>query len=229
VTTALATYGAALRQAAAGHPTELHLVDPAAAEPLRRLAPADWCGGLRPGDRGLLSRCAGPTLDVGCGPGRLAAALAAAGLPTLGVDICAEAVRQARRRGVPAQQTCVFSPLPGEGDWRHALLADGNIGIGGDPKHLLSRCQELIAPGGDILVEIEAPGTGSWQGQAVLRHHDRVSHPFPWATLAADDLPLVAEHAELAVVESWTEAERWFARVTPRRSVRSVAVAAPCL
>ena len=27
----------------------------------------------------------------------------------------------------------LFAPLPGEGRWHHVLLADGNIGIGGDP------------------------------------------------------------------------------------------------
>src|SRR5439155_8036 len=90
-------------------------------------------GAHRPGDGGLLARCSGPTLDVGCGPGRLVAALAAAGLPTLGVDISAEAVRQARRRGAPAQRTCVFTPIAGEGAWQHLLLADGNIGIGRCP------------------------------------------------------------------------------------------------
>ena len=32
----------------------------------------------------------------------------------------------------------LFGALPGEGTWSHVLLADGNIGIGGDPVTLLS-------------------------------------------------------------------------------------------
>lgn len=36
-----------------------------------------WTSEEAPGDAGLLARCRGPVLDVGCGPGRLAAALMA--------------------------------------------------------------------------------------------------------------------------------------------------------
>ena len=35
-------------------------------------------------DRAVIERCAGPTLDVGCGPGRFVAALAERGVPALG-------------------------------------------------------------------------------------------------------------------------------------------------
>jgi len=216
VTTALAHYGAALRQAAAGRPAALHLIDPGAVRPPRRLAPADWCGDPRPGDDGLLARCTGPTLDVGCGPGRLTAALVATGRKALGVDVSAEAVRQARRRGAPADLGCVFAPIRGEGTWRHALLADGNIGIGGDPLRLLTRCRQLLTPDGDVLVELDPPGTGSWRGPVVLRHRDRTSRPFPWAAVAADDLAALADSVALHVIESWTEARRWFARLTSR-------------
>jgi SAM-dependent methyltransferase len=212
---ALAQYGTILRQAAAGRAVRVHLVDPYAARPPRTLTPADWCGGLRPGDHGLLARCTGPTLDVGCGPGRLTAGLIATGRPALGVDTSAEAVRQARRRGAPAAHGCVFSPLPGEGTWRHVLLADGNIGIGGDPTRLLTRCRDLLAPGGDVLVELDPPGAGSWQGPVALRHDGRTGPPFPWAAVAVDDLDAVAHRAALAVFEQWTEARRCFARLSP--------------
>ena len=215
MTTALAHYGAALRQAAAGRPTHLHLIDPTATRPPRRLAPGEWCGDRRPGDDGLLARCIGPTLDVGCGPGRLAAALTHAGVPTLGVDISAEAVRQARRRGAPAERVSVFAPIANEGGWRHVLLADGNIGIGGDPNLLLRRCRQLLTIGGDVLVEVDPPGTGSWRGQVALRHQDRTSHPFPWAAVAADDLDNLARDTALRVLENWTEARRWFVRMAP--------------
>jgi SAM-dependent methyltransferase len=213
MTTALAHYGAALREAAAGHPAPLDLVDPASSRPARQLVPGDWCADRTPGDASLLARCCGPTLDIGCGPGRLVAALTARGVAALGVDVSAEAVRQARRRGAAAQRACVFGPLAGEGEWRHALLVDGNIGIGGDPQRLLARCRQLLSPGGDILVEVDPPGAGSWRGQVALRHRDRVSTPFPWAAVAADDLDGPVRAAALSIVERWTEARRWFARL----------------
>ena len=51
----------------------------------------------------------------------------------------------------------VLGPLPGEGTWDHVLLADGNIGIGGDPLRLLHRAAHLLRPGGTVLVETD-PG-----------------------------------------------------------------------
>jgi SAM-dependent methyltransferase len=209
---ALAQYGAILRQATAGRPVTVELVRDG--QPARTVNPADWCGGLRPGDAGLLSRCTGATLDVGCGPGRLAAALAATGRTVLGVDTSAEAVRQARRRGAPVRHGCVFAPVPGEGTWRHVLLADGNIGIGGDPYRLLSRCRELVAAGGDVLVELDPPGTVMWQGFAALRYAGRTGPPFPWAVVAADGLDGLAARTGLTVPDRWTDAGRCFARLT---------------
>ena len=68
-----------------------------------RTAPTGRAGGLARatgrGDRLLLDRLLrppGPVLDVGCGPGRLAAAARSAGLPSLGIDSAPAAVRLAR-------------------------------------------------------------------------------------------------------------------------------------
>jgi SAM-dependent methyltransferase len=210
--TPLAVYGAALRRAARGEPAPLNLVAP----PWTALTldAAVWSGGLRPGDRGLLRRCHGATLDVGCGPGRLAGALARRGQVTLGVDISAEAVRQARRRGAAAVHACVFGPLPGEGGWRAILLADGNIGIGGDPARLLRRCADLLGPRGSILVEVEPPGVPSWQAEVRLRHDGCSSDAFPWAGVGVQDVAGLAGRSALRVRLLWTEAGRWFADLT---------------
>jgi len=48
----------------------------------------------------------------------------------------------------------------GGGRWAHVLLADGNVGIGGDVVALLRRCAELVRPGGTVVVEVERPGAG---------------------------------------------------------------------
>ena len=209
----MSVYTEALRRAATGTETALDLVDPAGGGALKRLRPTDWCGPLRAGDTALVDRCAGPTLDVGCGPGRLAGALVATGVPAMGVDVNAEAVRQARRRGVPTMHRDVFRPLPGAGRWRHVLLADGNIGIGGDPYRLLSRCRELLVTGGDILLELDPPGTVTWHGVAALRYDGRTGPPFPWAAVSVDDLDAVAHPAGLSTMERWTQAGRCFARL----------------
>ncbi|MGH3796444.1 MAG: methyltransferase domain-containing protein [Pseudonocardiaceae bacterium] len=153
-------------------------------------------------DDWLLDRCTGPTVDLGCGPGRLATALLERGVPTLGVDCSRHAVRESRSRGAVVLHRDVFAPLPGEGCWQHALLADGNIGIGGDPEALLRRCATLLRPGGSVLVEAEPPGSGLWRGPARLQHeHTRgAAGPwFPWAVVGLDALGRIAERSGLRV------------------------------
>jgi SAM-dependent methyltransferase len=205
-------YAAALRRAAAGQRPVLDVVDTAGRR-LGRWHPAQWTDALRPGDAGLLSRCGRLTLDVGCGPGRLAAALTRSGRSALGVDLSAEAVHQARRRGAPAVRASVFDRLPREGAWRHVLLADGNIGIGGDPVALLRRCATLLAPGGGVLAEVAVPGQRTWATDVVLRDGARRSAAFRWAAVGADDLAALACRAGLDLLETWTEAGRWFAQL----------------
>jgi hypothetical protein len=93
----------------------------------------------------------------------------------------------------------VFATLPGEGWWHHVLLADGNIGIGGDPLRLLRRCAALLRPGGTMLVEAGQPGSGLWRGAARLQVIGSVAGPwFPWAVA---ELPVLTALAALAGLE----------------------------
>ena len=62
-------------------------------------------------------------------------------------------------RGGAALRRDVFDTLPGEGRWETALLADGNVGIGGDPVALLRRLREVLDPRGRVVAEVAAPGT----------------------------------------------------------------------
>ncbi|WP_235433815.1 class I SAM-dependent methyltransferase [Protofrankia coriariae] len=175
-----------------------------------------WRGGLAPGDASLLRRCAGPTLDVGCGPGRLAAFLARRGVPVLGIDVAPFAVRLARRAGAPALCRDVFGPLPGEGRWSTLLLADGNIGIGGDPGLLLGRAAELLAREGRVLVEL---GTDPEPGRGPVRLEGpdgRVSRPFPWAFVGPGEITRHAAAAGLEVVATWDSERRRFAALAWR-------------
>jgi SAM-dependent methyltransferase len=108
-------------------------------------------------DKAVLDRCLGPTLDLGCGPGRLVAELAGRGVPALGVDVAPFALLLSRANGATALRRSIFDRLPGAGRWPHALLMDGNIGIGGDPGALLERLRTLMRPGsGELIVETEA-------------------------------------------------------------------------
>jgi SAM-dependent methyltransferase len=211
---AMTVYDAALSRAATGSSAVLTVRELGGGE--QRVDAAAWCRGHLPGDDRLLDGCSGPTLDVGCGPGRLTHALNRRGLPALGIDISATAVRLARARGATALRRDVFAALPGTGRWRHLLLADGNIGIGGDPHRLLRRCRDLLAPDGRLHVELAPPGTASWSGEARLDVGGGVaSAPFPWAVLAADALPAVAAAGALRILTTWTEADRWFATLLP--------------
>jgi hypothetical protein len=69
------------------------------------------------GDRSLLDRCEGPTLDIGSGPGRLTVALAERGVPALGIDITPYAVGLARSSGAMVLLRDVFDRVPGTGRW----------------------------------------------------------------------------------------------------------------
>lgn len=58
-----------------------------------------WCAPADAVDLRILDRCEGAVLDVGCGPGRLIAELAARGRPALGIDISEAAVAHTRGLG----------------------------------------------------------------------------------------------------------------------------------
>src|SRR5687768_10653076 len=51
---------------------------------------ARWAGPVTAGDESMLSRVAGSVLDVGCGPGRLTAALHTRGCDVLGLELLPE-------------------------------------------------------------------------------------------------------------------------------------------
>lgn len=176
-----------------------------------RLPVGDWVREADEHDLTLLSHCEGPTLDIGCGPGRLAGALAERGRVVLGIDVVHEAVGQTRQRGAAALHRDVFAQLPGEGRWSTALLADGNVGIGGDPVALLRRTRELIDPRGRIVVEVAGPGTPAEALWVALECEGARSRPFRWAVVGTDDVTRVAHQAGLGVLRSVEFGGRWCA------------------
>ncbi|WP_337831102.1 class I SAM-dependent methyltransferase [Pseudonocardia sp. TMWB2A] len=159
---------------------------------------ADAAGGC---DDWLLRHCTGPTLDLGCGPGRLLVALAARGIAALGVDGSAVSRVLCHRRSVAMVQADLFGPLPGEGSWSHVLLADGNIGIGGDPVALLTRAARLLTHGGTVLVEADPRPEHTWRGTARVLCGSGAGEPIPWAAQGAVPLAVTAGRAGLRVTD----------------------------
>ena len=90
------------------------------------------------------------------------------------------------------------------------LLADGNIGIGGDPVALLRRVTELLTPLGQALVEVQPPGTALRREQVRLRHGGQTSAWFPWAYVGVDQIVETARSAGLSAAETWSADGRWF-------------------
>ena len=159
----------------------------------------------------VLGLCSGPTLDLGCGPGRFVAWLAERGTPALGVDVSGAAVDLARNRGGIALCRDLFGQLPGSGRWHHVLLMDGNIGIGADPARLLNRVCELLRPSGTAIVEFDSPGVAI--GVRAIRLETRtVRTPwFPWAHAGLDTAPDLAADAGLRLVCKHSESGRHLA------------------
>jgi hypothetical protein len=124
-----------------------------------------------------------------------------------------DAVEQTRRRGASALQRDLFDALPGEGRWQTALLADGNVGIGGDPVALLSRTRDLVQAGGRVVAELAEPGVPMSTRWVSLETGEARSRPFPWSVVGVDDIDAVARQAGLAVrsYEPLGTGPRWVA------------------
>ena len=174
-----------------------------------------WCGTVDQTDRDLLARAPGAVLDAGCGPGRLVIELARQGRQAIGLDTSRVAVRLARSGGAAALCRSVFDPVPGEGRWDTVLLADGNVGIGGDPAVLLARCHALIGATGRVLVELDPPGTGLRADRVRLEHGAQRGSWFDWAHVGADAVAGPAGDAGLRVDETWERTGRSFAALVP--------------
>ncbi|MCW2620538.1 MAG: methyltransferase protein [Frankiales bacterium] len=209
MTSALEVYGQDLLTTTTGRSTSTWLCADDGTRHLldlpRWIAPADRADHL------LLDRCTGPSLDVGCGPGRLTRSLVARGTACLGVDVAPVAVSLARVGGTPVLHASVFDAVLDGPRWGSVLLADGNIGIGGDAVALLTRCRSLLRPLGRVLVELEGPGVPSRTVQVRLESSSGLTSGwFPWAHVSVDEILPIASSAGLLVAEQWHTSGRWF-------------------
>jgi SAM-dependent methyltransferase len=185
--------------------------------PRRSIGPAlrRWCGAADATDRALLARATGTVLDAGCGPGRFVCELARQSRQAVGIDTSLAAVLLARAAGATVLRRSVFDPFPGEGRWDTVLLADGNIGIGGDPVSLLERCRQLVHHTGRILTELDRPGTGLTTHRVRLERGAQRGSWFDWAHVGVDAVDGPATAAGLRVEEIWEQGDRSFATLVP--------------
>jgi len=174
---------------------------------------ARWTAPAEPADLIAVEGIPGPVIDVGCGPGRIAAALAERRVPCLGIDVAPTALAAARARGASVLDRSVFDPVPGEGRWATALLFDGNVGIGGDPSALLSRVGRMVRPGGLIVVELGRPGLGLRQEDVTVDVPGAHERWFPWAWVGVDVLDQVIRPTGLVTEMCAPIDDRWFARL----------------
>jgi SAM-dependent methyltransferase len=182
---------------------------------LRHLPVHSWLGGARANGRfdsqfddAIVNLCSGPTLDLGCGPGRLVAGLVRRGIPALGVDLSRTAVALARGSGAPVLCRDLFASLPGTGRWQTVLLADGNVGLGGDPWRVLQRAGELLGRGGRCLVEFDTAATGVDAAWVRLESVCSIGPWFRWATVGLDCAARLARDVGLALTAVHPVGER---------------------
>lgn len=167
-----------------------------------RLPVNSWLGGSGADiefDEALVDMCDGPTIDLGCGPGRLVAHLVNRGVPALGVDLSETAVELARNSGAPALHRDVFAELPAMGRWQTVLLADGNVGLGGDPRRILQRAGELLRQGGRCLAEFDSATKGIDVSWVRLESSKTIGPWFRWAVVGIDSVPELAADVGLVV------------------------------
>jgi SAM-dependent methyltransferase len=162
-------------------------------EPLRRLAYADLLRHFRELPAGA------HLLEVGCGDGRLLAALAARGLVVTGIEPSPSAADRARRRGVEViaadldQAAARLEDLPPF----DALVFWHSLEHFDDPAAALATASARLRPGGRLVVAV--PNRASWQarlGGDLWFHQDVPRHR---VHLSAVGLRLLLERSGFAV------------------------------
>jgi SAM-dependent methyltransferase len=159
-------------------------------------------------DDAVVAMCSGSTIELGCGPARLIARLIQRGVPALGVDRSATAIRLAGRCRAPALLGDVFQPLPGICCWQTVLLIGGNVGLGGDPRRILGRAAELLARGGRCVAEFDAEAIGIRASWIRLESTRQVGAWFRWAWVGLDSAAMLARPAGLKMTDVHMLGER---------------------
>ena len=192
-------------------------------------------------DRTALERAVGRVLDVGAGAGAHALPLQRRGLAVTALETLPAAARVLRERGTAdVREESVWSFRP-RAPYDTVLALMNGTALAGTRARLgplLGRLRELVAPGGQLLIdstevgemgevgEPRAPGPGTeagegFSGEGALELHYQLEYrgkkgpPFPQLLVASGTL------ARIALAEGWlTEVVarrggRYLARMTP--------------
>lgn len=73
--------------------------------------------------------------------------------------------------------------------------------------------RELLAPRGQVVIEVEPPGSRCLTQRVRLESSSGTGAWFPWAWLSADCVESVAAACDLRLVESWQDHGRAFAEL----------------
>ena len=163
-------------------------------------------------------------LDVGCGPGRHALALARRGFDVVGVDLSEDFIALARDAAAAERLAAHFEvadvrDLAYDGEFDAAIcLCQGGFGLlgGREEPRAMERIAVALRPGGRLALtafsaafatrSLEAgetfdPATGVLHERATVRNEDRAEQVFDlWTTcFTARELELLAERAGLEV------------------------------
>jgi SAM-dependent methyltransferase len=150
-------------------------------------------------EKNALELCRGKVLDIGCGAGSHCLFLQEAGLECTGLDLSADAVDVASRRGV--KKTLCKDIFEVEvGDFDTLLLLMNGAGVAGTLqglRKLLHHLSGLLAPGGQILLDssdliymfeededggVWVPGNVAYYGEVTYRweYKGQRGAEFPW-------------------------------------------------
>ncbi len=155
-----------------------------------------------------MNLCVGPTIDLGCGPGRLVADLVRRGIPALGVDQSATAVGLARRIGAPVLRRDLFASLPGAGRWQTVLLADGNVGIGGEPRRGVAPRVGVTGPRRTVRGGVREIDQRNQTGLVRLESSQSVGPWFQWASVGIDTASRLADETGFTLAQVHSIGER---------------------